>query len=133
MLVLSVLVLLANPLRANYKFYNTIKQVCKVYQIQVDYKDMSLETDSGNDLFLNLHLDAGRNNFDTVLMVGFLAAGKAMDANQDIHISGVRVYLIMSSMYGSTVIASASAEDIIKLEKGDISAAEFKNKHIVLM
>ena len=131
--LLAVLLLTAAPVFANYKFYNVVKHVCKVYQIEVEFKDMRIEEDFENRLFLDLHLDAGRNNFDTVLMVGFLAAGKGLESVPELQLQGVNVYVSINSRDRSVVIATAAANDIVRLSRGDISAAEFKSKYLTII
>ena len=131
--LLALLLLTAAPVYGNYKFYSVVKHVCKVYQIEVEYRDMKIAEDFDNSLILDLHLTAGRNNFDTVLMVGFMAAGKGLDQVPELQLKGVNVYVTINTREQGVIIASAAANDIVRLSRGDISAAEFKTKYLTII
>ena len=133
LIVLLYLSLFSNSAFANYKFFYTVKSVCKVYQIKVDMNDMHLEQSYDSKLFFDLKLQSGRNNFDTVLMVGFIAAGKALENNPEMQLEGVNISLSFSGHGNGLIIASAGANDIVRLVRGDITAAEFKKNYLTLI
>ena len=56
LIILLYLSLFSNSAFANYKFFYTVKSVCKVYQINVDLKDMHLEQSYDSKLFFDLKL-----------------------------------------------------------------------------
>jgi hypothetical protein len=130
------------PLYANYKFYSTVQHILKVYQIEVSFKDMMLEPigqemgieieDPGARNFI-LRLDAGRNNFDTVLMVGFYAAGRAFRTVSELDVEAVTIYISIQSREQGMIVGFASANDIDRLIDGKITAKEFKMKHVTMM
>ncbi|MCK5519892.1 MAG: hypothetical protein KAI81_02165 [Candidatus Marinimicrobia bacterium] len=128
-----MMMVLSSQVMANYKFYNMVKHVCKVYQIDVSLSDMTIHEEYDGKLYFDLKLDAGRNNFDTVLMVGFIGIGKALEKNPELELEGVNVTLGISSYENTLIIASASANDIVRFVRGDISSNEFKNKYITII
>ncbi len=142
MAVIALTILSNVPLHANYKFYTTVQHILKVYQIDVSYKDMMLEPigqemgieieEPGARNFI-LRLDAGRNNFDTVLMVGFYAAGRAIRAVGELDVEAVTIYISIQSREHGMIVGFASANAIDLLIDGKMTAKEFKMKHVKMM
>ncbi len=130
----TALLFLTTQLHANYRFYNMVQHVCKVYQIDVSMSDMQMETDYDSNIYFDMKMKAGRNNFDTVMMVGFLATGKALEKMPEMEMEGVNIRVTISSSRSNTlIIASAKANDIIRLAQGQISAGEFKTKYVTII
>ncbi|HDR05772.1 MAG TPA: hypothetical protein ENN84_11095 [Candidatus Marinimicrobia bacterium] len=140
--VFAVIVFSNVPLHANYMFYTTVQHILKVYQIEVSFKDMMLEpigqgmgieTEDPNARNFILRLDAGRNNFDTVLMVGFYAAGRAIRTVGELDVEAVSIYISIQSRDQGLIVGFASANSIDLLIDGKLTAKEFKMKHLKMM
>jgi len=132
MLLVSILFLFGvQGLSANYAFYKKVKNTCAAYRVKVNDSDMNLTDDS-----FNLTLNSLRNNFEMVMIVGFVAAGKAIEhqrylANQ---ISGYKAVIpqtinVMVNVplgRGKAIIsATASADMVEQLANGKIEPSEF--------
>lgn len=122
-----------SPLLGNYKFYNTVKHVLKVYQVDANFNDMHLEDNDNSHINFDLTLNAGRNNFDTVLMVGFLAAGKGLQTVPELDVENVNIRIIIAQRDYGVVIGMANANDILRLMNGTLSAKEFKTKYVQMI
>ncbi|MBT3501734.1 MAG: hypothetical protein HOB40_03110 [Candidatus Marinimicrobia bacterium] len=73
-LALFALMISTDGLWANYAFKKKVKTVCKTYRVTVESSQFSL----GEDEF-SINLESGRNNFEMVMLVGFAAAGHAIE------------------------------------------------------
>ena len=71
---LFALLISTDGLFANYAFKKKVKTVCQSYRITVESTQFSL----GENDFL-IELESGRNNFEMVMLVGFAAAGHAIE------------------------------------------------------
>ncbi|HIC37124.1 MAG TPA: hypothetical protein EYO80_05545, partial [Candidatus Marinimicrobia bacterium] len=72
--VLFALLIGTNGLWANYAFKKKVKTVCQSYRIMVESTQFTL----GENEF-SIDLESGRNNFEMVMLVGFAAAGHAIE------------------------------------------------------
>ncbi|MFA4837941.1 MAG: hypothetical protein WC703_00515 [Candidatus Neomarinimicrobiota bacterium] len=111
----------------NSRYYSSVQQICKAYQIEVDYNRMSLiETANGAKDF-SLTINSARNSFDRVMLIGFYATGKAMlYLKEDIQ----TVNIIVSVEYKGVenIMATAVKEDILAYVDGKMSSADFVRK-----
>ena len=71
---LFALLLSTDGLLANYAFKKKVKSVCQSYRVTVKSSQFSL----GEDEF-SIELESGRNNFGMFMLVGFAAAGQAIE------------------------------------------------------
>ena len=131
--LMIMMLFMSSHLFANYKFYSMVRHVCKAYQVEVSFNDMRIHEEFDSKMYLDLNLKSGRNNFDTVLIVGFVAAGKALENSPEMELEGVNVTLNISARENNLIIASASANDIVRLVRGDITSSEFKSKYLTVI
>ncbi len=135
MLLMSILFLFGvQGLSANYAFYKKVKNTCAAYRIKVNDSDMSLTDDS-----FSLTLNSMRNNFEMVMIIGFVSAGKAIVHQRYLatQISGyksviprtINVMVNVPSGRGKAVIsAGADAALVEQLANGKIEPSEFMLK-----
>lgn len=125
--VMVLFTLVSSVALGNSRYYSSVQQICKAYQIEVDYNRMSLiETANGAKDF-SLTINSARNNFDRIMLIGFYAAGKAMlYLKEDIQ----TVNIIVSVEYKGVenIMATAVKEDILAYVDGKISSADFVRK-----
>ncbi|MBT6982592.1 MAG: hypothetical protein HOA05_10145, partial [Candidatus Marinimicrobia bacterium] len=74
LIVLFALLVGTDGLWANYAFKKKVISVCNSYRITVESSQFSL---GENDF--SIDLESGRNNFEMVMLVGFAAAGHAIE------------------------------------------------------
>ena len=109
---------------ANSGYYTSVQQICNAYQVSVDYECMNLtEIADGNKEF-TMSVKSARNQFDRIMLIGFYAAGKAMNYhNEPIW----KVTMVVSVEYKGieNIVASASKDNLVKFVNGEITSSEF--------
>ncbi len=139
-ILLTLLMVSIQPLFANYAFYRTVVNTCKAYRIDVKESDMSFTTSNGEVTAFKMNLSSLRNNFDMVLLVGFISAGEAIrhqkemaakmqqsgrsfDAEIPTEIE-ISVIVPMSSE-NMIVMATAPVELVLQLSEGTLNSSGF--------
>ena len=64
---------------ANYGFYRKVTNICKYYRVTVDEKKMSLTKNKDGSYSFSIEMESLRNNFEMVMLVGFISVGQAMN------------------------------------------------------
>lgn len=127
LLLMMSIVVTANPVYSASKYYSSVQQICNAYQVAVDYNRMSIAEDRDGSTEFTIEMNSARNQFDRVMLVGFYAAGKALEYH------GVdldRVKIIISVEYKGTenIVAVAEKSDIKDFVKGKLSSRDFIRK-----
>ena len=119
-------------------FYRIVHKVCKAYRVGTGAENMALNYIDKNKLSFIITLDSRRNNYDMVLMVGFIASGKAIDEvfynNDSIKESWKEIDVTVQvplTRTGIVVKAKADASFVVQFSRGEISTLEFTNKVII--
>lgn len=138
-ILLTFIMVSVQPLFANYAFYRTVMNTCKAYRIDVKEKEMSFAADD-DVLTFKMNLTSMRNNFDMVLLVGFLSAGQAIKHQQTLAEkmqqsgrefqaeipSRVEISVIVPmSNDNMIVMASADMDLVVQLSEGTINSGGF--------
>lgn len=116
--------------QADYNFFNTVKQVCKVYNIDIMPDEFRVYRTETYGRVATLSLKSGRNDFDKVMLVGFIAMGKAMlTTNRDMD----QVNIVISIPYKEReqIFASAPGDDVKKIIDGRLSIREFIEHSVI--
>jgi len=111
-LLLGWCLVLATPVWANLRFYSIVQQVCKSYRVPVTMDQMELEIAETDNPTFTLALKSRRNNFEEVMLVGYIAASQA------IHRTGVEVKTI------NITITVPKADNMLLLTTADIALLE---------
>lgn len=139
-IVLALVVLISiEGLWANYAFYRKVTSTCKYYRISAEQKNMNITTNEKGKQNFSLILDSNRNNFEMVMIVGFLSAGQAI--KHQIYLAQKKegfqpvvpkkVFITVNVPMGKeTMIVSAAATEkqIMEMVEGKINSAEFMRK-----
>jgi hypothetical protein len=112
-----------------YALMYNIQRVCKAYQIDVGMQDIRVEKDFEDNLVLILKLDARRTNYNSTMMTGFFAVAKAirMTPNSP-EIDKVSLEISVADRQSNVIFSTVALEDLILLENGSITPAEFRKK-----
>ncbi len=122
--LMTVSLLFSGIAFGNSDYYSSVQKICNAYQITVDYDRMNLTELEGGDKEFTLSIKSTRSQFDRVMLIGFYAAGKAMNY----HKQPIRkVTVVISVEYKGTqnIVASATKENIIKFVNGELTSTEF--------
>ena len=111
-LLLGWCLVLATPVWANLRFYSIVQQVCKSYRVPVTMDQMELEIAETDNPTFTLALQSRRNNFEEVMLVGYIASSQA------IHRTGVEVKTI------NITVTVPKADNMLLLTTADIALLE---------
>lgn len=139
LIVLVVLFFNTTLLRANYAFYRQVTVTCKHYHITVKAGDMYFSGLGENKPVFHLNLNSRRNNFEAVLIAGFVSAGRAIqhqhqlaekrpDYRALIPDQVEVVVTIPLSRDNAIISARATADQIGLLTEGKINTTEFMRR-----
>lgn len=122
-LIFFVVVILATPVFANFKYFKMVQRSAEVYRVECTVDQMKLvDADEDKQAFY-INLKSNRNNFEMVMLVGFIAAGEAMKIGIEPDVFFVRVQIPLGE--GFELLATASKEDLKRLMSGEINTAQF--------
>lgn len=121
--LLICLVFFLSPLSANTDFFRAVQRTAKAYRVNVTLDQMRMLPDSeGNQTFF-ITLKSNRNNFEMVMLVGYIAAGEAMKTGVEPEAVFVSVDVPMGE--GMRLATTTTRENVKKLLSGEINTAQF--------
>jgi len=128
LVALFALLIGTNGLWANYAFKKKVISVCNSYRITVESSQFFL---GENDF--SIDLESGRNNFEMVMLVGFAAAGQAIE--HQIQMGKANAYtpesitmnIVVPISRGETnmFVATCSKQMAIELANGTMESSDF--------
>ena len=132
----TILVLSTEFVFANYAFYRKVTNTCKYYRVSVDPKKMILTKNTDGSYHFSIEMESLRNNFEMVMLVGFISVGQAMSHQEAfakkksgytaVVPSDTEVTVSIPVSRQSTIITSkATADQIRQLTEGKIDSAVF--------
>lgn len=121
---------------ANYAFYRKVSNTCKFYRVSIDEKKMSLIKNKDGSYNFSIEMESLRNNFEMVMLVGFISVGQAMSHQESfakkkpgysaIIPGDTEVTVTVPVSRQNTVItAKATADQIRQLSDGKVDTAAF--------
>ena len=134
--VFIVLVMSSQFAFANYGFYRKVANTCKYYRVTVDEKKMSLTKNKDDSYSFSIEMKSLRNNFEMVMLVGFIAVVQAMNHQEKFakkkpgytaiipEDTDVTVTIPVSRQ-NTIITAKATAGQIRQLTDGKIDSAGF--------
>ena len=121
---------------ANYAFYRKVSNTCKFYRVSIDEKKMSLIKNKDGSYNFTIEMESLRNNFEMVMLVGFISVGQAMTHQESfakkkpgynaIIPGDTEVTVTVPVSRQNTIItAKATADQIRQLSDGKVDTAAF--------
>ena len=121
---------------ANYGFYRKVANTCKYYRVTVDEKKMSLTKNKDGSYSFSIEMKSLRNNFEMVMLVGFISVGQAMNHQEKFAKKKPEYTAIIPedtdvtvtipvSRQNTIITAKATAGQIRQLTDGKIDSAGF--------
>lgn len=95
--ILGLCLILPTTAQANIRFFTNVMRNCQHYRVSGEMIQMNLEGAGTGSLTFHLTLPSRRNNFEEVIMAGYLSVGYAID----------RTGLQVKTIYVMAVIPSA--------------------------
>ena len=134
--VFIVLVMSSQFAFANYGFYRKVTNTCKYYRVTVDEKKMSLTKNKDGSYSFSIEMESLRNNFEMVMLVGFISVGQAMNHQEKFAKKKPEYTAIIPedtdvtvtipvSRQNTIITAKATAGQIRQLTDGKIDSAGF--------
>ena len=126
-IVLTAVFLLASQaLFANQKYFKEVKNTAKKYRVETSFENMKIVKDEkGKDAFY-ITIASNRNNFEMVMLVGYIAAGQAMKSGFEP--SSVFVTVDVPLGEGLRLLTTADIADLKQLLSGKIDTVKFVRK-----
>ncbi len=124
LLVLGWCLGLVTPARANLRFYSTVQQVCMKYRVPVTMKEMNLEGSGTSGSTFTLALQSRRNNFEEVILVGYIAAGQAI-ARTGLEVKTINIIVTIPRADNMLLMTTADAGLVKQLRLGKIKSSDF--------
>lgn len=115
--------LLVTPVWANVQFYSIVQQICRSYRVPVDQTRMTLNYPAGGTTF-DLSLESRRNNYQEVLLVGYIASSQAI-ARTGVAVSSISVTVTVSGADKMVLMTTADATLLADLRLGKIKSSHF--------
>ncbi len=125
-LLIGISLLFVSTVFANPKYFQQIKKVAKAYRVEASIDKMKIVPDSNGNETFHITLSSNRNNFEMVMLVGYIAAGQAMKSGFDPTAFFVTVDVPLGE--GFRLVTTASKDDLKKLLSGEINTAQFVRK-----
>ena len=136
-LSLSIVIIMSTQfVFANYAFYRKVSNTCKFYRVSIDEKKMSLIKNKDGSYNFSIEMESLRNNFEMVMLVGFISVGQAMSHQESfakkkpgysaIIPGDTEVTVTVPVSRQNTIItAKATADQIRQLSDGKVDTAAF--------
>ena len=124
LLVVMWCLVLAAPVLANVRFFSVVQQVCKSYRVPVAMEQMRLEDMQSDNPTFNLALESRRNNFEEVMLVGYIASSQAI-ARTGMEIKTVNITVTIPKADNMLLMTTASFGLVEQLRLGEIKSSEF--------
>ncbi|UCH10373.1 MAG: hypothetical protein JSU61_00310 [Fidelibacterota bacterium] len=124
LLVLGWCLVLATPARANLRFFSIVQQVCKSYRVPVTLDQMNLEGAESTNPTFNLALQSRRNNFEEVMLVGYIATSQAI-ARTGVEVKTINITVTIPKADNMLLMTTADMALVEQLRLGEIKSSEF--------
>ena len=136
-LSLAIIIIMSTQFAfANYAFYRKVSNTCKFYRVSIDEKKMSLIKNKDGSYNFSIEMESLRNNFEMVMLVGFISVGQAMSHQESfakkkpgysaIIPGDTEVTVTVPVSRQNTIItAKATADQIRQLSDGKVDTAAF--------
>ena len=124
--ILYLLFLSVSPLLANGNYLGAFRMTAKAYQVEVAMDQMKLIPDATGGQSFHVSLRSNRNNYESLTLVGYIAAGEAMKTGvepSEVHVS---VHIPLDNGY--LLQSWATREDVKKLISEEITRSQFWSK-----
>ena len=106
---------LATPARANLRFYTIVQQNCMAYRVATDASQMDLEEESDGSLTFSLQLESRRNNYEEVMMIGYIAVGQAVERT-DLNVQTIHIIVTTPNSIIHTTADISLVEQLLREE-----------------
>ena len=127
LLLLGWLMALATTAQANMRFYSIVQQVCKSYRVPVGLEQMKLEELESDNPTFHMVLQSRRNNFEEVMMVGYIASSQAI-ARTGLGIKTIMITVTIPKSDNMMLMTTADVGLVEQLRLGKIKSSEFMRK-----
>ena len=109
--------------KGNIRFFVQVMRNLQHYRVAGDQVAFDLEGDMGN-LTFTLKLPSRRNNYEEVLMAGYLSAAYAIDRT-GLRVKQVNVFAIIRSDNNRIIATTAKATILAKLVSKELTPHQF--------
>ncbi len=127
LMILGWLMAMATTAQANMRFYSIVQQVCKSYRVPAGLDQMKLEEMESDNPTFHMVLQSRRNNFEEVMMVGYIASSQAI-ARTGLGIKTIMITVTIPKSDNMMLMTTADVSLVEQLRLGKIKSSEFMRK-----
>ena len=124
LLLLALCLGITAPARANPRFFATVQQICTTYKVSTNASQMSLEEASEGSYTFTLRLESRRNNFEEVMMVGYIATGQAVERT-NLNVQTMHIIVTIPAADNMLLMTTADITLVEQLLQGEIKSYDF--------
>ena len=118
---------LVTPARANIRFFTTVMKNCQHYRVSADMVQMTLVEEDNGELSFYLTLPSRRNNFEEVILVGYVATSHAI-ARTGLKVIDIYVAASISKDDDTRMTTRAKTSLVELLRLGELKTHEFMRR-----
>lgn len=119
-----IIIALATALQANIRFYTIVQQVCNSYRVAVVMDKMRLTTEANGEKTFDLVLTSRRNNFEEVMMVGYIGVGQAV-ARTNEAVKTINITVTIPKADNMLIMTTADISLVNDLRLGKVKSSQF--------
>ena len=116
--------LLVSPSLANSEYFRIVQETAKIYRVEVTIDNMKLISDGQGGRTFHIDLKSNRNNFEMVMLVGYIASGEAMK-HTGIEPSSIHVSIDVPLGEGYRLMTMSTSADVKRLLSEEVNMAQF--------
>ncbi len=124
LLTVGWLTVTASPVLANMRFYTIVQQVCRSYRVPVALDQMTLDGAETESAQFHLVLQSRRNNFEEVMLVGYIATGQAI-ARSGVPVKTIMITITIPKADNMMLTTSANVDLLEQFRLGNLKSSEF--------
>ena len=118
-----IFLICVSSIGANTKYFQRVAKTARTYRVETSQADMKVIADEKGNPAFYIALKSNRNNFEMVMLVGFIAAGEAMKTGFEPEHVFVTIDVPLGD--GLRLVTTAEKKDVKELLSGKINTAQF--------
>jgi len=111
---------------ASQKYFSQIQKTAKNYSVEINYNQIKSIVSNNGSVSLNIELTSNRNNFEMVMLVGYISAGTALKSGMKFNDVIVTVNVPLGD--GFKLVTKSKITELKQLIDGKINTSQFVRK-----
>ena len=111
---------------ASQKYFSQIQKTAKNYRVEINSNQIKSVISNNGSVSLNIELTSNRNNFEMVMLVGYISAGSAFKSGMQFNDVIVTVNVPLGD--GFKLVTKSKIAELKQLMDGKINTSQFVRK-----